>query len=226
MNKKKLMMPLLAAGLVAGAAAGYAGLASAQTSAAATTGMGIVPASGVPPSGGFRGGPHVDGTVTAVSGNIVTVTEEANEGGTVYSVDTSGATITKDGAASTLSAVAVGDHVFARGTVNGKNVTASRLYDGKGPGGPGMARGGFGGPGMGGTVTAINGTTLTVSGGMNGVAVFTVDASKATVTKSGATADLSGIAVGDKIFVRGTITTATVTATGLIEGQPTAASAQ
>lgn len=88
--------------------------------------------------------------------------------------------------------------------------------------------GGWGNRGMAhpaivGTVTAINGTTLTVSGRVGfatttPLATYTVDASKAAVTKNRATDTLSSIAVGDTVIVQGTVSGSTVAATMIRDG--------
>lgn len=60
-----------------------------------------------------------------------------------------------------------------------------------------------------GTVIAINGTTITLKSKVrfNGeVTAYTVDASNATITKNTHTASGLGIAVGDTVIIRGTIT--------------------
>ncbi len=51
-------------------------------------------------------------------------------------------------------------------------------------------------------------------------AAYTIDASKATVTNNGASAALSDIKVGDKIFVQGTTSGANVAATSVSLGHP------
>ena len=89
--------------------------------------------------------------------------------------------------------------------------------------GPG-AGGHWGGraPGVFGTVSAINGTTLTVQSkgfGQNATATtYTVDASSATVTKSGSTSTLGAVAVGDTVMVAGTVTGSNVVATTIRDG--------
>lgn len=59
------------------------------------------------------------------------------------------------------------------------------------------------GPHVGGEITAISGTTITIAG-RDGT-TYTVDASAATFMKDGAEADLSGFAVGDHAHVMGSI---------------------
>ena len=83
--------------------------------------------------------PGVGGTVTAVSGNTVTVT---GRDGKSYSIDAGSATITKDETV-TVSSVAVGDTVMVKGTFNGTTLIATNLHDGKMP----MGGKGFGGHG-------------------------------------------------------------------------------
>lgn len=89
------------------------------------------------------------------------------------------------------------------------------------------------GQGIFGTVTAVNGTTITVQSQMpprrdgddndeNKPAptpvTYTVNASNATVSKNNATGSVSSIAVGDHIFVAGTVSGTTVTATKITDG--------
>jgi hypothetical protein len=129
--KAKLITPLLAIAMFAGAGAGVAALASAQTAtdttstspAAATTNTAGVTQNhpmGHAPLGG-------DGNVTAINGTIITMQEEADEGGASYTVDTSGATVTKDGATAALSDIQTGDKIFVQGTTSGTNVTATSI---------------------------------------------------------------------------------------------------
>lgn len=85
-------------------------------------------------------------------------------------------------------------------------------------------------PGVFGTVSAVNGTTLTVTSkgfGQNATATtYTVDASNATVTKGGApgttptTIPVSSIAIGDMVMVAGTVSGTSVTATTIRDGMP------
>jgi hypothetical protein len=99
-----------------------------------------------PMGGGFGGrgmggmGRGVHGTVSAISGNTLTVTSTnpQTQVASTYTVDATSATVLKgDGttkpAASTLSAVAVGDNVSVEGTVSGTSVTAKMIIDGPMP---------------------------------------------------------------------------------------------
>ena len=106
--------------------------------------------------------PGVAGKVTAVNGTTITISGRAIGSGMMgapgssgkpatppaavtYTVDASGATVKKDNATSTVSSIAVGDTIFAQGTVSGTNVTAVSIRDGfmmgrtsQGQGRPGM----------------------------------------------------------------------------------------
>ena len=88
-------------------------------------------------------------------------------------------------------------------------------------------------PGVMGKVTAVNGTTLTVSSTnrkTSAVTVYTVDATNAKVMKftapttqgaarvAPATITVSGISVGDTVMVSGTISGTNVTATNIMDG--------
>ena len=70
-------------------------------------------------------------------------------------------------------------------------------------------------------VTAINGSVITVGEESDeGGASYTVDVSKATFDKDGASATASDIKVGDKIFVQGAVNGTTVSATSISMGHP------
>jgi hypothetical protein len=196
------------------------------------------------PYGGARQGsraggqPEVFGTVASVNGTTLTVTSKGfgkTATATTYTVDTTNATVTKNNAASTVADIAVGDTIMIQGTVSGTSVTATAIRDGvMTGGGRGTASSGTKGTspavkpvtkrvgtGVGGTVASINGTTLTVtSNAVNGgtVTTYTVDASKATVTKSGATSSVSDISVGDTVMIQGTVSGTSVTATTIRDG--------
>lgn len=89
-------------------------------------------------------------------------------------------------------------------------------------------------PGVFGTVASISGSTITVTSMMRGkpstsggtattgtTTTYTVDASNATVTKSGVASSLSAVAVGDRISAQGTVSGSSVTATSIMDGIPT-----
>ncbi len=160
--------------------------------------------------------PGVSGKVSAINGTTLTVVNSRNN--TTYSVDASSATVTKDGASSSVSSIAVGDMVMAQGTLSGTNLAASKVFDGMGGG---MMRGN----GVFGTVASVSGNTLTVTSkmGPNSTATpttYTVNASSATITKDGATSLLTNVAVGDMVMVEGTVSGTNVTATAIRDGMP------
>ena len=194
--------------------------------------------------------PGVMGSVSAINGTTLTVASRTFQRGTTggtptsatttYTVDASNATVMKDNATSTVSSIAVGDHVFVQGTVSGTSVTATKILDGQfGRGmmgrGPGMphsgtstppyggngANGGLGGiqgngqPVIAGTVSTINGTSLTLTN--SGNTTYTIDASSAVVKKGNATSTVSSISVGDKVIVQGTVNGTSVTASTVID---------
>lgn len=157
---------------------------------------------------------------------------------TTYTVDATNATVFKNNATSSLSSVAVNDTVMVMGTVSGTSVTATTIRDGVmpmmggrgkgfGPGGPngtstmqmhpaGASIQGNGEPVVGGNVTAINGSTLTVLTAQGNIS-YSVDASSATVDKGNATSSLSAIAVGDNVTVQGAVNGTSVTASSIID---------
>lgn len=208
MNNKKLVVPMLAVALMGGAAAGAVGIASAATNTAPQMQKHM----------GDMGRPAVFGTVSSVSGTTIVV---AGKDGTNYTIDAANAKVMKaaEGAAPasvTVSAIATGDTVMVRGTVSGTSVVATDIMDGMPP------HGMMGGRGMGGimgTVSAISGSTLTVTTKDGGT--ITVNAGSATVRTKGTTSSLSSLKIGDTVHVGGTITTATMTAENIDSGMPT-----
>ncbi len=198
---------------------------------------------------GFERGPGiwktqngVFGVVTGVSGSAITLdaTQRQNVAAAVktYTVDTTNAKFIKNGAESTLSAIAMGDHIMVQGTVNGQNVTATLVRDGMEFGGPregvGMATGtrasrgrgiehsavaglptGNGQPVIAGTVTEVRGNAVTITN--RGNIPYTVDVTNANIQKAGATSTASGIAVGDNVIVQGSVSGTTITATSFID---------
>ncbi len=73
-----------------------------------------------------NGQPVVGGTITAINGTALTVT---NTGNVTYTVDATNATVTKDGASSSVSSIAVNDRVVVQGTVNGTSISAASIVD-------------------------------------------------------------------------------------------------
>lgn len=182
-----------------------------------------VPAFAAAPAREHRPLPRPDlvGTVESISGSTLTIAARnwRATATTTYTVNAANATVTKDGAASTLSAIAVGDRVMAKGTLSGTTLTATTIRDGL-PAKPGERPQaptftGNGKPVVGGSVTAISGTTLTVTA-KDGTA-YAVDAANAAILKAGATTTLASIAQGDTVIVQGTINGSAVTATTVID---------
>jgi hypothetical protein len=204
-------------------------------------------------NGGMRRGgmmPGVFGTVTAVSGNTLTVAANAwpkasSTTQTAYAVDATNAKIYKGNASTTvsISSVAVGDSVMVQGTVSGTNVTATVIRDGfaGAAGKPGMQPGrnftrgassstppvspitGNGEPVVGGTITAISGNTLTVTNASN--VTYTIDVSSATIVKNGTSTALANLSTGESVVVQGTVNGTSVTASSVLDQGVKAASA-
>ena len=93
-------------------------------------------------------GPGIFGIVASVSGNTLTVNGRAPgmmaQGTTTYTVNATNATVFKNNATSTISAVLVGDTVSVRGTVTGTSVVATSIRDGLMMRGPGYVGSGVG----------------------------------------------------------------------------------
>lgn len=228
MNYKSLLakpavaLAALAALAALGSGAGVAALASADTAA-----TGSSSATAQNSMGRMGHAPGVHGTITAISGNTITLTDEMNN--TSYTIDASAASVVKIEAPATkgeaptettlsVSSLSVGDKIGVEGTVSGTSVSATKIMTGMGGfmghGGPGMGRG----RGTSGTVTAVSGNTITITGD-NGT-TYTVDASSAKVSKV-VEESVSDIQVGDRIGAQGQLSGTTVTANHVMVGIPT-----
>lgn len=116
-----------------GALVGYAGLASAQTPATGSTTATSTPW-GMHKGAGLHGkmggmGRGVVGTVSAVNGNTITLTDKS---GKTYTVDASNAKISKV-VDLTVGDIKVGDTLGVQGSVSGTTVTAKHVMDGVPP---------------------------------------------------------------------------------------------
>ena len=226
--KTRNFLPLMAAVVAIGS------LSLAMAASAAPSPMGQFN------RGQFKGGAiragqgaGVFGTVSAISGNTLSVAGRAgfNQTSTAltYTVDASNATVIKNGATSTVAAIAVGDTLMARGTVSGTNVTATLIRDGQFgrggmPGTPANANEtntqtppiqGNGQPLVVGKIVTISGTTLTITNNSN--VTYTVDASSAKFSQGRNIIAVTNLNVGDSIIVQGTVNGNSVTASSVID---------
>lgn len=181
------------------------------------------------------------GTVSAVSGNTITVTGKKGFGTTAtdvtYTVDATNSVIIKEKATGTITDIVVGDTIMVQGTITGTNVVAKVIHDGKMPT-PGAMMGedknkgknkdgqtgtnGFAGltgngqPIVAGTVTAVSRSTVTITNKSN--VTYTIDASSAKIIKGqGGTAVITDISVGDNIIAQGAVNGSAVVATTIID---------
>jgi hypothetical protein len=133
--KNSIITPLMAVSVFAGSAMGIGALASAQTPAATNTPTQNASQTEQGQHRLHTGGPMmhhgrgVMGTVSAVSGTTVTVT---NADGTSYTVDAASAKVSKI-VDLTVGDIKVGDTIGVMGTVSGTNVTAAHIMDGVPP---------------------------------------------------------------------------------------------
>lgn len=191
--------------------------------------------------------PGIAGVVSAKDGTSLTVESRGfgrDNATTTYTVDAANATVFKNAATSSLDSVSVGDRVMVAGTISGTTVTATAIHDGVGfragvrvgermektydkvKGTSTMPRAvikGNGQPVVGGDITAINGSTLTITNASD--VTYTIDASNATVVKGRATSSVSALVVGDHVVAQGTISGTSVTASSvMVEGVRVSAS--
>ncbi len=179
--------------------------------------------------------PVVVGTVTSINGNTIVVL--ANKVGwgkdgkdrdndspkttpspISYTVDASHATVTKAGASSTVSAIAVGDKLMVQGTLTGTNIVATNIRDNakaEVKPKPTPLITGNGQPIVMGTISAINGSTITITNKSN--VSYTVDASNAKIQNKNSLSTVSTLAVGDSVIVQGTISGTSIVAYSVID---------
>ena len=234
------------------ASVGVASHASAETNdGAAIQGQNQIPAGMMHKGPGELGRmgqgmrPAAFGTVTAISGNTITITSQQFKRNTeqttnttppaptttIYTIDATNAKVNVKGTASSVSAITVGDKIMVVGTTTGTNITATMINDSVTMGGPGMmgrdGQGkptgsmpaipqGNGQPIVGGTVSAISGNSITITNS-SGTA-YTVDATSAKVTSKGnAASTVSNIAVGDSVLVQGSVNGQSVVASYIMD---------
>ncbi len=187
--------------------------------------------------------PKVVGTVASINGTTLTVTsnkvgwgresqdqDEDNQDKNTpaitptpvtYTIDASKATVIKAGVASTVAGIAIGDMVMIQGTITGTNIVATTIRDGvikptKTPKPePTPLIQGNGQPIIAGVISAINGTTLTITNQSN--VTYTVNASTAKVQIKNALSTLSSVAVGDNVVIQGAVNGTAVTAYSVID---------
>lgn len=241
MNKKLLVIPTLmlvatvaSAGIVSQASAADIGLGARLGIGVHNDGANTEVRADVNDTTGTA--THISGiigTVTTINGTTITVQSKAKGVGEpnpasnaptiTYTIQASGATVTKGDAASTLSAIAVGDTIMAQGTVSGTTVAATKINDGimpKGHANNGNKNGiaipnGNGQPIIGGKVTAVSGNTVTITNSSN--VSYTIDVTNAKMTKNGTSSTASTIAVGDTLLAQGTINGTSVTAVNIVD---------
>jgi hypothetical protein len=148
----------------------------------------------------------VFGTVTAINGSTVTVT---NPKGTAYIVDAANAVVQKgigkNAQTLALTNIAVNDKVAVEGAVTGTAVVATKIDDGVTPFAHAkldtkLTNAAFG------TVSAVNGSTISLSHKTKtGTANVTVDTTSTTVFKmAGNAAVLSDVSAGERMVAMGT----------------------
>lgn len=185
--------------------------------------------------GFFRGGDDSDksddkfwsgivGKVTAVNGTTLTVSSmtpwNKDSKTTIYTVDATNAEIEKEGVDNeTISDIKVGDMVIVEGTVTGTTVVATEIHSGWFKAKWENAKDSFvtsGDPVVGGTVTAVAGTTITIKNKAD--VSYTIEAKDAKIVRKGFTTSvLSDIKVGDNILAQGTVSNTSITAKLIID---------
>ncbi len=176
--------------------------------------------------------PALVGKVTSVSSTTLVVSGSQgfmkDSTTTSFTVNAANATIRKGNSTSTLSSIAVGDTVMVRGTVTGTSIVATSIEAGmKSKGGEDKDHAsstppftGNGQPVVAGTISAITGTSITVTTKSN--VSYAVDASSAKVLQGKAASTVSALKVGDEVIVQGTVNGTSITAASVISGKANA----
>jgi len=192
--------------------------------------------------------PRIVGVVSAIDGTTITITKNMESGTdstkttTQYTIDASRATIKKISTPSNISDatmsnvsvadIKIGDTLMVQGTINGTTIAATTVTDGV-LNKMGMVKN----PMIVGTVSAINGTTITVTknNGFRNMTnstlspiIYTVDASGAVLNKFTPVSQgqkptptlilISDIKVGDTLIIKGTISGTDIIAKTITDG--------
>lgn len=149
----------------------------------------------------------IAGTVTAVSGNTITI--KVGENNMFYTVDTTNAKIQVGKNIATTAAVMVGNAIFVQGVINGNTIVATSVIVAKSSDGlknTKKVQNGFVG-----TITAINGDSVTILA-KNGTSYSVAIGGAKIWSGKNQTSSTSSLAVGKTVIVDGTITNTAVVA--------------
>jgi len=186
--------------------------------------------------------PAIVGTVSSINGNSIIVTGKQGfafgqrnkatstqpVSSITYTVNASSATVMKNNATSSISNIVVGDTILVQGTVSGTSITATLIRDGIMNNVQGKMQNqnedqrnfasstfqGNGQPVIAGTISAINGSTITVTNKSN--VTYTIDATNAKITDKQNTVTISNLTVGNNVMIQGTVNGNLVTASSII----------
>lgn len=169
--------------------------------------------------------PAVVGKVSAISGNTITVVSNRGQNTvaqTTFTVDATNAKILRGETVITVSSIAVGDNVVVQGTVAGANVVATKIRDGKVGNGNESDNNqallqiqGNGQPIVVGTISAITGSTITITNSSN--VTYTIDATNAKIVQGKNIVVFAVLKVGDTILVQGTVNGTAIVASTIID---------
>lgn len=181
--------------------------------------------------------PTVSGTVTIVSGNTITISGHQGIASSstplsTFVIDATNAKIIKGDQTTTITTIVAGDTIAVHGTLTGNTVVATMIRDGvmmrRDSEGRGMMNPtnsantqaiqqlqGNGQPIIAGTITAISGTSLTITNKSN--VTYTAETSAAKVIINGAVSAITSAKIGDMVIVQGTIHGNAITASSVID---------
>jgi len=150
-------------------------------------------------------------TVTAKTSTTITV--KANNNGTIYTVDTTEASVRKQGEKNAdMGDIAVGDSVFVRGDTTDKTIEAKSIISVNLPKNAVVKKNLTG---VAGVVTAVTGDTITIKTKTD--VVYTIDADDARIrTRDDKDAATTDIKVGDTVLAQGTIDNKSVDASVIL----------
>ena len=162
-------------------------------------------------------GPGVAGTITAISGNAITV--KAMDGSTAQVNVTEQTRYRKERQDAKLADLKVGDNVFVRGEKGSDGAVQAEMVAVPPPGMMGNFREGMGKNFIMGEIKAINGTQIEIARPDGVTQTISVD-ENTSFRKEGQSVTLADFKAGDRVFGRGEMKGNVFVASQLNEGRP------
>jgi len=167
--------------------------------------------------GGGRRGPGVAGTITAISGNSITI--KTMDGNTAQINVTDQTRFRKERQDAKLTDLKVGDNIFARGEKSSDGVVQAEMVAVPPAGMQNNFREGLGKNFIMGEIKSINGTQIEIARPDGQTQTIAVD-ENTSFKKDRESVTLADFKVGDRVFGRGEVKNNVFVAASLNQGQP------